>query len=80
MSMTLRILIFCLSVAVMATCGLVTQAPAQTTTYTTYGDTTYGSDGSFYQTYGNTTYGHSADWQKTTTCTTYPDSNMTFCN
>lgn len=29
----------------------------ETTTYQTYGNITYGSNGSTYQTYGNTTYG-----------------------
>ena len=46
------------------------------TDYTTYGNTTYGSDGSTYTTYGNTTYGTKGT--SSTTCTTY--GSTTYCN
>ncbi|MFZ1324450.1 MAG: hypothetical protein WAT67_00250 [Candidatus Contendobacter sp.] len=42
------------------------------TTYSRYGNTTYGSDGSTYSRYGNTVYGNDGS-----TCSTY--GNTTYC-
>lgn len=63
-------------------CLATTHAHAQTT-YQTYGNTTYGSDGSIAQTYGDTTYinpppNFTAPPQPTTICQTY--GNLTYCN
>lgn len=62
--------------------ALMAVAHAQTT-YQTYGNTTYGSDGSIAQTYGDTTYinpppNFTAPPQPTTICQTY--GNLTYCN
>ena len=40
-------------------------------TYNTYGNTTYGNDGSRYNTYGNTTYGNDGSRYNTYGNTTY---------
>ena len=51
------------------------------TTYNTYGNTTYGSDGSTWRSYGNTTYGTYGSFGSFgggVTCRTYGSS--TYCN
>jgi hypothetical protein len=83
--MTLRIILFILSVTAWTAFEMLTQARAQTvqflytpdTTYTTYGNMTWGSDGSSYLTYGNTTYGYGPNGQMNQ-CSTY--GNQTYCN
>lgn len=57
---------------------LLGAAQAQTTTYQTYGNTTYGSDGSTAQIYGNTTYYQPPNYQPQVICQTY--GNTTYCN
>ena len=53
---------------------LIFQAPLLSAeSYTQYGNTTYGSDGTSYSTYGNTTYGSDG-----TSCTQY--GNTVYCN
>jgi hypothetical protein len=59
--------------------GVLTGAAfGQTTTYQTYGNSTYGSDGSTAQTYGNTTYYQPPNNQPQVVCQTY--GSMTTCN
>jgi hypothetical protein len=56
--------------------------------YTTYGNTSYGSDGTNYTTYGNTTYGSNGTIANTYGNSTYGSSgkicanygNTTYCN
>jgi hypothetical protein len=65
-----------LAIAVIAfVFGMATGLHAQT--YQTYGNTTYGSDGSTAQTYGNQTYYYQPN-RPPVTCQTY--GNMTYCN
>lgn len=73
-------------ITITAVAATLVAGPAQaygwgsSTTYQTYGNTTYGSDGSNYQTYGNTTYGSYGygGYGSSSTCTTY--GNSTYCN
>ena len=50
------------------------------TSFSTYGNTSYGSDGSMWSTYGNTTYGNwgSSFGSGGVTCTSY--GNTVYCN
>ncbi len=58
--------------------GILMCHEAHAQTYQTYGNTTYGSDGSTAQTYGNTTYYQPPANQPQVICQTY--GNTTYCN